>query len=208
MTMLSRTASTTSLVTARISMICRKRSIRVKRRWISRKLGSLHLPKQMHLPADDALVAHGRGVQIVAGIVPVCRTSLVRQWRRQTADARIDERGDVARGGGYDRRPRRADRVLRRPAEHWIHLRTTNPIEATFATPRLRSRVTKQPGSRASGVAMAFKLIASAQAHERSVNASHMVALVRAGATSENGNLVERPDESRGDQQAASPGRP
>ena len=42
------------------------------------------------------------------------------------------------------------------PAEHWIHLRTTNPIESTFATVRLRQRVTKGPGSRAAGVAMAF----------------------------------------------------
>jgi putative transposase len=50
------------------------------------------------------------------------------------------------------------------PAEHWIHLRTTNPIESTFATVRLRQRVTKGPGSRAAGVAMAFKLIESAQA--------------------------------------------
>jgi hypothetical protein len=41
------------------------------------------------------------------------------------------------------------------PAEHWIHLRTTNPIESTFATVRLRQRVTKGPGSRAAGVAMA-----------------------------------------------------
>ena len=49
------------------------------------------------------------------------------------------------------------------PAEHWIHLRTTNPIESTFATVRLRQRVTKGPGSRAAGVAMAFKLIESAQ---------------------------------------------
>jgi transposase-like protein len=48
------------------------------------------------------------------------------------------------------------------PAEHWIHLRTTNPIESTFATVRLRQRVTKGPGSRAAGVAMAFKLIESA----------------------------------------------
>ena len=49
------------------------------------------------------------------------------------------------------------------PAEHWIHLRTTNPIESTFATVRLRQRVTKGPGSRAAGVAMAFKLIESAR---------------------------------------------
>ncbi len=93
------------------------------------------------------------------------------------------------------------------PAEHWIHLRTTNPIESTFATVRLRQRVTKGPGSRAAGVAMAFKLIESAQARWRAVNAPHLVALVRAGAVFEKGILVERPDdtnhESGGDQQVA-----
>ncbi len=51
--------------------------------------------------------------------------------------------------------------------------------------------------------AAAFKLIESAQAHWRAVNAPHLVALVRAGAKFENGKLVERPDESGGDQQAA-----
>ncbi|CAI7978764.1 transposase [Frankia sp. Hr75.2] len=48
------------------------------------------------------------------------------------------------------------------PAEHWVHLRTTNPIESTFATVRHRTRVTKGPGSRAAGLAMAFKLIDAA----------------------------------------------
>jgi transposase-like protein len=81
------------------------------------------------------------------------------------------------------------------PAEHWIHLRTTNPIESTFATVRLRQRVTKGPGSRAAGIAMAFKLIESAQQRWRAVNAPHLVALVRAGARFNNGKLVERPDE-------------
>ena len=80
----------------------------------------------------------------------------------------------------------------RYPAEHWIHLRTTNPIESTFATVRLRQRVTKGPGSRAAGIAMAFKLIESAQTRWRAVNAPHLVALVRAGATFVNGTLVER----------------
>ncbi|GAA8854339.1 IS256 family transposase [Helicobacter pylori] len=86
------------------------------------------------------------------------------------------------------------------PAEHWVHLRTTNPIESTFATVRLRQRVTKGPGSRAAGIAMAFKLIESAQRRWRAVNAPHLVALVRAGATFEKGKLVERPEES-GDHQ-------
>jgi len=89
------------------------------------------------------------------------------------------------------------------PAEHWIHLRTTNPIESTFATVRLRQRVTKGHGSRAAGIAMAFKLIESAQHRWRAVNAPHLVALVRAGARFEKGKLVERPDESGGDQQVA-----
>jgi transposase-like protein len=92
------------------------------------------------------------------------------------------------------------------PAEHWIHLRTTNPIESTFAAVRLRQRVTKGPGSRAAGVAMAFKLIESAQSRWRAVNAPHLVPLVRAGARFERGILVERPDEPEGDQQAASRG--
>ena len=84
------------------------------------------------------------------------------------------------------------------PAEHWVHLRTTNPIESTFATVRLRQRVTKGPGSRAAGIAMAFKLIESAQSRWRAVNAPHLVALVRAGATFEKGVLVERPDDQTG----------
>jgi putative transposase len=92
------------------------------------------------------------------------------------------------------------------PAEHWIHLRTTNPIESTFATVRLRTRVTKGPGSRAAGVAMAFKLIEAAQQRWRMVNAPHLVALVRAGAHFVNGKLVERledQDQQGGKQQAA-----
>ena len=79
------------------------------------------------------------------------------------------------------------------PAEHWIHLRTTNPIESTFATVRLRQRVTKVPGSRTAGIAMAYKLIDAAQARWRAVNAPHLVALVRAGAVFHKGKLLERP---------------
>jgi hypothetical protein len=57
------------------------------------------------------------------------------------------------------------------PAEHWIHLRTTIPIESTFATVRHRTRVTKGRGSRTAGLAVAFKLIESAQQRWRAVNA-------------------------------------
>jgi transposase-like protein len=81
------------------------------------------------------------------------------------------------------------------PAEHWVHPRTTNPIESTFATVRHRSKVTKGPGSRAAGLAMAFKLIEAAQDRWRAVNAPHLVALVRAGASFTGGKLAERPDD-------------
>ncbi|MCZ6567300.1 MAG: IS256 family transposase [Actinobacteria bacterium] len=77
------------------------------------------------------------------------------------------------------------------PAEHWIHLKTSNPIESTFATVRLRTNITKGPGSRAAGLAMAFKLIEAAQDRWRAVNSPHLVALVRAGATFRKGVLVE-----------------
>jgi transposase-like protein len=87
------------------------------------------------------------------------------------------------------------------PAEHWIHLKTTNPIESTFSTVRLRTRVTKGAGSRAAGLAMAFKLIESAQQRWRALNGPHLVALVRAGATFEKGVLIERPNQQ--DQEAA-----
>ena len=91
------------------------------------------------------------------------------------------------------------------PAEHWVHLRTTNPIESTFATVRHRTKVTKGPGSRAAGLAMAFKLIESAQARWRAVNAPHLVALVRAGAVFVNGKLAERPEEQAPSDSSQSP---
>src|ERR671910_372866 len=82
------------------------------------------------------------------------------------------------------------------PAEHWLHLKTSNPIESTFATVRLRTRVTKGPGSKAAGLAMAFKLLEAAQDRWRAVNGPHLVALVRAGARFDKGVMVERPDEA------------
>jgi len=58
------------------------------------------------------------------------------------------------------------------PAEHWQHLRTSNPIESTFATVRLRTYRTKGPGSRRAGLAMAFKLALKAQKTWRKLNGS------------------------------------
>ena len=81
------------------------------------------------------------------------------------------------------------------PAEHWIHLRTSNPIESTFAPVRARIDLTKGPGSREAGLAMCFKLIEAAEGRWRRVNAPELVALVRAGAKFVNGRLVERTDQ-------------
>ncbi len=61
------------------------------------------------------------------------------------------------------------------PAEHWVHLRTTNPIESTFATVRLRHRRTKGSGSRTACLAMVFKLAQAAQKRWRRLNGSALL---------------------------------
>lgn len=77
------------------------------------------------------------------------------------------------------------------PAEHWQHLRTSNPIESTFSPVRARTNVTRGAGSRSAALGMAYKLIEAAQCRWRKVNAPHLVTLVAAGAKFVNGKLVE-----------------
>ncbi|MGH8591737.1 MAG: IS256 family transposase [Gammaproteobacteria bacterium] len=77
------------------------------------------------------------------------------------------------------------------PAEHWKHLRTTNPIESTFATVRLREGVTKGAGSRTAGLVMAFKLLQVAEGHWRHIDGAELVPLVRAGVSFEDGVQIE-----------------
>ncbi|MCH8853440.1 MAG: IS256 family transposase [Planctomycetes bacterium] len=67
------------------------------------------------------------------------------------------------------------------PAEHWGHIRTTNPIESVFATVRLRHRKTKGSGSRVACLAMVFKLMESAAKRWRVLNGSALIADVIAG---------------------------
>ena len=61
------------------------------------------------------------------------------------------------------------------PAEHWVHLRTTNPIESTFATVRLRTRRTKGCGSRTATLTMVFRLTQCAEQHWRALNGSKLL---------------------------------
>jgi transposase-like protein len=67
------------------------------------------------------------------------------------------------------------------PAEHWMHLRTTNPIESTFATVRLRTAKTKGTGTRLACLTMVFKLMESASKHWRMLNGSRLLQDVIAG---------------------------
>ncbi len=78
------------------------------------------------------------------------------------------------------------------PAAHWVHLRTTNPIESTFATVRARTRVTKGAGARRRGLVMAYKLLDAAQDRWRKVNSPELVAQVQAGIEFKDGIRVER----------------
>jgi len=85
------------------------------------------------------------------------------------------------------------------PAEHWRHLRTTNPIESAFAPVKGRTRQTKGAGSRKAGLALAYQLLLVTQGHWRRVNAPQLVAQVRAGVEFKDGKqVVAQPKEERG----------
>ena len=120
---------------------------------------------------------------------------------KAAADVAIDH-FQATYGAKY---PKAVDKVLKDrevllthfdfPVEHWIHLRTTNVIESTFATVRLRTNKTKGAGSRSAGLAMAYKLLDAAQIRWRCVNAPHQVALVRAETAFVDGLIIEREEQ-------------
>ncbi|CAN5799113.1 transposase [soil metagenome] len=134
---------------------------------------------------------HGRAKELLRAI-----------WDAQDRAAAVDAAGTFATE--FSKYPKATAKITQDldvllaffdfPAEHWKHLRTTNPIESTFATVRLRQRVTKGPGCRAAGLAMALKLMQAAQARWRRINGHELVALVRTGAVFIDGQLHERPD--------------
>ena len=80
------------------------------------------------------------------------------------------------------------------PAEHWRHLRTSNAIESSFATVKLRTRVTKGAGSKKAALAMAYKLLDAASERWRRFNGHELVADVLAGAQFKDGEPVTDDD--------------
>lgn len=83
------------------------------------------------------------------------------------------------------------------PAEHWIHLRTTNPIESTFATVRLRTAKTRGCVSRASILSMVFKLAKSAEQRWQLLRGSELITRVVAGVQFKNGVIAETENHQR-----------
>jgi transposase-like protein len=77
------------------------------------------------------------------------------------------------------------------PAEHWVHIRTTNPIESTFATVRLRSKRSKNCGSRDTTLAMVYKLMESAQKKWRKIREFSLLTLVVNNVPFVDGELVK-----------------
>lgn len=154
---------------------------REQRCWVHRLANVLDkLPQRLQLKAKEALhkIMYAEG--------------------RQQAEAGID---DFAKD--YEAKYPKAVASLRQdqdqlltffdmPTEHWQHLRTTNVIESTFATVRLRQRVTKGAGSRIKALVMAYKLLDMAQKRWRRLNAPHLLPLVRAGVSFVDGVQHER----------------
>jgi putative transposase len=89
------------------------------------------------------------------------------------------------------------------PAEHWRHLRTTNPIESSFATVKLRTRITKGAGSKAAALAMAYKLLDAASERWRRFNGHKLAADVLAGVEFKDGVRVTDDEHTTTDEKVA-----
>jgi len=89
------------------------------------------------------------------------------------------------------------------PAEHWRHLRTTNPIESSFATVKLRTKVTKGAGSKKAALAMAYKLLDAAQERWRRFNGHELVLDVLDGVKFKDGIKVSDDDTTTTDEEVA-----
>ena len=84
------------------------------------------------------------------------------------------------------------------PAKHWIHLRTTNPIESSFATVRLRSNITKGAGSTAAASAMTFKLLQEAEKTWKKIRGFQELPLLLSGTVAYKDGVVLRTENHHG----------
>jgi putative transposase len=153
---------------------------RHQRDWVHKTANVLDsLPKSVHRRAKAAIkeITCAEGKKHAEVAIEAFADEFGKKWPKAVAKI-VDDREALLRFYDY-------------PAERWRHLRTTNPIESTFAPVRARSDITKGPGSRQAGLAMIFKLMEAAEGRWRRLNGAHLVALVRAGARFENGELVE-----------------
>jgi putative transposase len=165
---------------------------REQRDWVHRLSNVLDkLPKRLQARAKEAL------------------REIMKAPSREAAEEGID-RFEADYGAKYPK----AVKSLRRdqdhllaffdfPAEHWKHIRTSNPVESTFATVRLRQRVTKGPGSRKRGLLMAYKLLRMAGQRWRRLNGAELLPLVRAGVEFTNGEQLEREDQTHAEREVA-----
>jgi putative transposase len=157
---------------------------RCQRDWVHKTMNTLDcLPKGVHARAKVAIkeITHAENKKEATKAIDEFASEFGAKWPK--AASRIVEDKDALLTY-YDY-----------PAEHWRHLRTTNPIESVFAPVRARTDITKGPGSRRAGLAMIFKLMEAAEQRWRKLTGAHLVALVRAGARFENGELVEGSEE-------------
>ena len=157
---------------------------RHQRDWVHKTANVLDsMPKSVHSRAKAAIheISCAEDKKHAEAAIEAFADEFGKKWPKAVAKI-VDERDALLTFYDY-------------PAQHWRHLRTTNPIESVFAPVRARTDITKGPGSRQAGLAMIFKLMEAAQGRWRKLIGAHLVALVRAGAKFNNGELVEGSEE-------------
>ncbi len=155
-----------------------------QRDWVHKTMNVLDsLPKSVHRRAKKALheITEAENEAQAARAIEAFADEFSSKWPKAVKKLTDDKEALLA--------------FYEFPAEHWRHLRTTNPIESTFAPVRARMDLTKGAGCREAGVAMIYKLMEAAERRWRKLTGAHLVALVRAGARFENGELVEGSEE-------------
>ena len=151
-------------------------STRHQRCWVHKTLNVLsHFPKNLHGQVKDKIhqiwMAHGREV---AGKAYDLFVQTYQAKYPKAVECLVKDREQMLEFYDF-------------PAEHWAHIRTTNPIESIFSTVRLRHDKTRNNGSRKACLAMVHKLCQSAQRGFQRLNGSELITDVLAGVTFEDG---------------------